>query len=90
MTRPTEDQVQRYIDNVLDIEHVFPSDNREHAVKAFFDTFFPNTEFDDDVTLRPGDQFCINQDGSAIITREGGSQEQFYPEDGQIVIKINI
>jgi hypothetical protein len=90
MPRPTEEEVRSYIENVIDVEETFPSPNREHAVKAFYEKFFPETEFEDDISLRPGDQFCLNQDGSAMINRADGRTEEFYPEDGWVSIRIDV
>lgn len=90
MPRPTEEEVLSYIQNVIDVEEVFPSPNREHAVKAFYETFYPESEFEEGVTLHPGDQFCINPDGSAEIRRKDGSSQEFYPEDGKVSVKIEL
>jgi len=55
------------------------------AVDAFFARLAQESS---DVSLSPGDSFCINADGSAVVTRSNGTEETFYPEDGKVVVKF--
>jgi hypothetical protein len=85
----TKEQFDHFIDGVVGLEDIFPTNN-QYPYETLMKMVGQPAETYEYLQLAPGDQFCINPDGSAQVTRADGHLERFFPESGWMSIKINV